>query len=122
MAYGFVYVLMNESMPGIYKIGFTTKHPKARMEELSRATSCPTPFELLAYFGTPQPYVAEQGIHEALEAQRVNPGREFFQATLFDIQCQLRCWADPHEDCFFTVLLEHLVDKEMMQFEIGRNS
>jgi len=91
-------------------------------EELSRATSCPTPFEMLAYFGSPQPFVAEQGIHESLAAQRVNPGREFFEATLFDIQCQLRYWADPQEDCFYSVLLDYLVDREMMDFESGRKS
>lgn len=80
--YGFIYVLCNESMPGIYKIGFTMGHPKARMEQLSSATACPTPFEMLACFGTEDPRQVEQAIHGHLRHFRVNSSREFFQCEL----------------------------------------
>jgi hypothetical protein len=78
MEHGFIYVLGNQSMPKIYKIGFTTKHPNARINELSRATACPTPFELLAYFGCENPQRIEKEIHDRLARFRVNRAREFF--------------------------------------------
>lgn len=85
MSYGFVYALSNPSMPGIYKIGFTTKHPKDRMEELSKATACPTPFELMAYIGCENPQAVEGAMHEAWKDSRVNSSREFFRITAAQI-------------------------------------
>ena len=41
---GFVYVLSNASMPGLIKVGMTTKVPDGRAKELSSDTSTPTPF------------------------------------------------------------------------------
>lgn len=76
--FGFVYVLSNASMPNTYKIGFTTKHPRARIDELSKSTGCPTPFELLTYIGCASPQVVEQRIHRALDQYRLAKNREFF--------------------------------------------
>lgn len=85
MAYGFVYVLRNDSMPGIYKIGHTLRHPKERMAELARATACPTPFLLVAYFGCVNPEAVEREIHSVLAAYRVNDAREFFAVSPTDL-------------------------------------
>ena len=35
---GFVYVMSNKSMPGIVKVGMSTKMPEERAKELSSAT------------------------------------------------------------------------------------
>lgn len=78
--YGFVYVLGNFYMPDVYKIGFTTNHPKVRLDQLSSATGCPAPFDLYACFGTPNPKLVEQQIHDRLSEYRINPVREFFNA------------------------------------------
>lgn len=95
--YGFVYVLANESMPGIYKIGFTAGHPAIRIAQLSSATSCPTPFTMLAAFGCENPSEVESEIHEELAEFRVNRSREFFKARLSVIRDAIR----PHSDPFF---------------------
>ncbi|MDC0850100.1 GIY-YIG nuclease family protein [Pseudomonas aeruginosa] len=39
--YGFVYVLTSPAMPGLYKVGATTRSPRQRAEELSRGTGVP---------------------------------------------------------------------------------
>jgi hypothetical protein len=55
------------------------------MEELSRATACPTPFELLAYLGCENPNWIEEQIHRHLDKYRVNSAREFFRAPVSEI-------------------------------------
>jgi hypothetical protein len=92
MAYGFVYFLINDSMPGLTKVGMTTKHPSARMDELSSATACPTPFKLLAFFDTPEPHETERAIHDALEEYRVNQSREFFHAPPCELLNEFNKW------------------------------
>lgn len=79
MDYGFVYLLSNPVMPGIYKIGKTERSPYRRCEELSSSTSAPVPFELLAYFEHPEHSKVEKMLHENIFAKhRINPQREFF--------------------------------------------
>lgn len=76
--WGFVYCLFNESMPGLYKIGYTSKSPINRAEELSRATGVPTPFEVYFYIEIKHPDQIEKLIHQRLSAHRQNGSREFF--------------------------------------------
>lgn len=47
---GWVYILSNEYMPGIYKIGMTTNSPEARAKELSSATGVPIHSKLKQLF------------------------------------------------------------------------
>lgn len=112
MAYGFVYFITNPSMPGLTKIGMTTKHPRERMDELSKATACPTPFEMLAFFDSAVPREAEQAIHAALDEYRENPYREFFRVNAENLQDQARQWCDPHDGIVFLRLLNDLVEQE----------
>lgn len=93
--YGFVYFLKNDATPGVYKVGFTTKHPLTRMAELSKATACSVPFDMLGYFDHATPHKIEQIIHKMLHQYRVNPEREFFQAPLQDLQDIARQFGDP---------------------------
>ena len=44
MAAGHVYILLNAAMPGLVKIGSTTRTPAERAKELSQATGFCTPF------------------------------------------------------------------------------
>ncbi|MGE5650931.1 MAG: GIY-YIG nuclease family protein [Bacillota bacterium] len=118
MAHGFVYVLGNDSMPEIYKIGRTDRHPKTRMEELSRVTACPTPFELLAFIGCEDPQWVESEIHKALDDFRVNQAREFFRVDPWWIQDLLRQYGDPATDVFYDVFLDWEVERYQSKEEL----
>jgi hypothetical protein len=79
--YGFVYCMSNQSMPGLYKIGYTTKPPLLRAFELSSATGVPEPFDVLFYLETINPQEIERLIHQELDDYRPSQSREFFSAN-----------------------------------------
>lgn len=95
MAYGFVYILANEAMPNIYKVGFTEKSPTARAVELSRSTGVPLPFELVCYGEFEDCQAAEKEIHEEYAHKRVNHSREFFYGPLADLYEHLERYMAP---------------------------
>lgn len=80
-AVGFTYVLTNSAMPGLVKIGFTTRMPEERVEEL-QGTAVPVPFVLEAYWSTSTPVEDEVAVHDLLGAQRESRRREFFRMSL----------------------------------------
>jgi hypothetical protein len=74
----FVYILTNEAMPGLVKIGMTTTPVESRMLGLD-TTGVPLPFE--CYYAarvTDMPRV-EKALHEAFGDHRVRKSREFFR-------------------------------------------
>jgi hypothetical protein len=79
---GYIYALINYSMPGLIKIGRTTRAPGERGTELSAATGVPTPFVLLFDVLVPDAEAAEAQVHRILEQRgyRVADNREFFTA------------------------------------------
>lgn len=79
--YGFVYVLRNECMPGIYKIGMTDRAPSTRCNEISCATAAPLPFEIVCFAEVMNPREVERDLHQAFGAKRLSPDREFFALT-----------------------------------------
>lgn len=103
--HGFVYVLGNESMPSVYKIGHTKFHPAIRAAQLSSATGCPTAFEVLAYFASEDAFSDEVAMHKDLSEYRVNGRREFFNAPpdLILAACQKHSFF-PHDAAFFRPL------------------
>lgn len=82
---GYVYVLGNMYMPGIYKIGMTKRSPHSRAEELSTSTAAPFPFDVLYYALTRDARSIEKWVHEYFAAGRVSPNREFFHSDLDEI-------------------------------------
>jgi hypothetical protein len=90
MAYGFVYVLSNISMPGMYKIGCTEYSPTRRANEISAATGVPLPFSVVCYLEVSNCRAAETEIHGRLRGQRVNRNREFFRGPITSIVDALR--------------------------------
>lgn len=83
---GYVYVLINPSLPDCVKIGKTTRDTATRAAELSAATGVPTPFIVVyeAYFQDCD--CAESFIHAHLESKdvRLAQNREFFSITPSD--------------------------------------
>ncbi|CAM4136905.1 GIY-YIG nuclease family protein [Roseateles saccharophilus] len=74
-----VYVLTNEAMPGLVKIGRTSDDVSTRVANLSAATGVPLPFE--CYFAAEVKDCAklEKVLHQLFSENRVNPRREFFK-------------------------------------------
>lgn len=76
---GIVYLLTNECMPGIVKIGMTSREDMdARLRELY-TTGVPLPFDCVYACKVDCFKELEQALHEAFEPQRINPNREFFR-------------------------------------------
>lgn len=76
---GFVYILSNSAMPGIYKIGITMRDDiQSRLRELF-TTSVPVPFECEYACRVSDCKKVESAIHFAFDPERVNPQREFFK-------------------------------------------
>lgn len=78
---GYLYLMMNLSMPGLVKIGMTTRTPAERVRELGSATGVPTPFVVAYEIFVEDCHRAERRIHEILDPFRVSENREFFRIT-----------------------------------------
>lgn len=84
MSKGYVYILSNVSMPGMVKIGKTTRDPNQRAAALYQ-TGVPTPFSLFACVYSPDCDALERDMHLRLDRQRVSPDREFFKVPLDEV-------------------------------------
>ena len=76
-----VYVLTNQAMPGIVKIGMTERDDvQRRMNELY-STGVPLPFQCVIARQIEDREAArvESALHIAFDPHRINPSREFFQ-------------------------------------------
>ena len=80
MAGGYVYVLVNEAMPSLIKVGKTTATVNDRAQSLSSATGVPSSFNILKAYAVEDCDAAEAFAHRILERAvgRPNPNREFF--------------------------------------------
>jgi hypothetical protein len=76
---GIVYVLTNEAMPGLVKIGMTDDtDPSAGMEPLFSA-KVPLPFAVAFACRVENALEVERSLHVAFEPQRIDATREFFR-------------------------------------------
>ena len=74
-----MYVLTNPEMPGLVKIGRTSrKEVQQRLVELY-STGVPVPFECEYAARVSDEAVVEKAFHTAFEPYRINPNREFFR-------------------------------------------
>lgn len=87
MSAGYIYVLINPAMPGLAKVGKTTRTSKERQLELSSATGVPSPFILAYEHPVANCHAAESWVHAELDRRgyRASESREFFTAPLHEI-------------------------------------
>jgi hypothetical protein len=78
-----VYVLVNKSIPGICKIGMTTKTVPERVKEINSATGVITPWFPVYKHKCVNAREVERDTHVKLEqlGYRVNPNREGFEVS-----------------------------------------
>jgi hypothetical protein len=74
-----VYILTNESMPDLVKIGITDNLER-RIRELDN-TSTPLPFECFYAVEVQNASAIEKKIHEGLDDKRIRQNREFFETS-----------------------------------------
>lgn len=90
---GFIYILRCPAMPGLLKIGMTTRKPEDRVRKLSSSTAAPAPFELVKAFQVSGDVLGiERAIHADLA--HVRSGRsEFFSISESEAlsACSSRC-------------------------------
>ena len=77
-----VYVLENDSQPGLLKIGYTKLTPDARAKQISNATGVPLPYKVAWAYRCFNGELLEGEVHHALKNYRVNNQREFFSIDL----------------------------------------
>lgn len=74
-----IYILTNEAMPGLIKIGMTTDNVGARIGQLSSASGVPLAFECYFAAEVGDGVRLERTLHQLFSEHRVNPKREFFR-------------------------------------------
>lgn len=82
---GYVYVLSNESMPGIVKIGRSVSGGKGRAKAIYQ-TGVPEPFIVEFEILTDDCKRLEKTVHERMADARVSGRREFFRVSPLDAE------------------------------------
>ena len=80
----YVYILENDTMPGLVKIGFTKNKPSERVKQINAATGVALDFNVKYQYPCFNAHDLEKEIHIYLEAEgfRVNKKKEFFNITV----------------------------------------
>ena len=90
---GYVYILTNSSMPGLIKVGRTSRDVDLRAAELWQ-TGVPTKFEIYASEKTCDCVQLEAFAHGDLRKHRLNKSREFFRIEPEEAHERLRFWVE----------------------------
>jgi hypothetical protein len=123
MTKGYVYILTNEAMPGLVKIGKTTRDPASRAVELHQ-TGVPFPFVVAESVVAPDCHDLERYIHSTLDEFRVRPDREFFRCDLNTarqalIDCHLEhveFWLDDYLPDHKPIRSEFVLDESVTEY------
>jgi hypothetical protein len=78
---GFVYCIANDAMPGLVKIGATTRDPEDRLDEARHATWAPSCFRITAQAAVDDAFGTERVLHALLAPRRFEARREFFRLS-----------------------------------------
>lgn len=116
---GIVYILINESMPGYVKIGFTEGELVRRIKELDN-TSLPLPFECFYAARVVDCKKVERNIHDAFLDQRVRRNREFFEIDPERVKSALKLVEVQDVTPVENELIDSKDDKEAINKKRGR--
>lgn len=105
---GYVYILKNQAMPGLLKIGRSANGAKMRANQLY-TTGVPVPFEIAFETYSHDCEALEKELHWRLQNSRCSDNREFFKVSEFDaIQCLMGAQAE-----MYHLVLSHEGYKEL---------
>lgn len=99
---GWVYVITNKAMPGLIKVGYSTKDPVLRAGELG-GTGVPHAYEVAFDALVEQPRDVEQRVH--LKLTHVREGKEWFRCDIATAVFEIR-------KCAGVILNENVRDTE----------
>ena len=95
----YIYVLTNETMPGLVKIGFTKNRPTDRVKQINSATGVAEDFIVEYQYPCFNAHDLEKEIHRYLEAHglRHNKKKEFFNTTLLEAVAVIEKLGEPYK-------------------------
>ena len=94
-----IYILSNETMPGLVKIGFTKNKPSERVKQINSATGVPLDFKVEWAYPCFNAHDLEKEIHYYLEEEgfRVNKKKEFFNISLEQARSVVERIGEPYK-------------------------
>jgi len=84
---GFVYIMSNQAMEGVLKVGFSLKDPAIRSAELD-STGLPFRWQVEYFVFVDDPYTVEQQVHSELNYCHVS--KEFFKLEITSAIVEIR--------------------------------
>ncbi|WP_308775891.1 GIY-YIG nuclease family protein [uncultured Bilophila sp.] len=116
---GWVYIITNEAMPGLIKIGYTDRDPEIRAKELN-GTGNPFKYKVLYAALVENPKECEQKIHTLLKENRVD--KEWFSSNpyeaIFNIRYEIEILYNYYSEEYLTTVTIAALKKQ----ENGYNS
>ena len=94
---GWVYVIANDAMPGILKVGYTTKDSFRRAKQLG-GSGVPHVFQVMYEAYVEYPRTVEQATHEMLMSKR--EGKEWFRCSKEEAIAAIRACAGYRPSAF----------------------
>ena len=94
-----IYILSNETMPGLVKIGFTKNKPSERVKQINAATGVALDFKVEWAYPCFNAHDLEKEIHYYLEGEgfRVNKKKEFFNISLEQARSVVERIGEPYK-------------------------
>lgn len=94
---GVVYVITNRAMPGLVKVGFSTRDSRTRAKELNH-TGVPFEYKVVFEMETHAPQRVEREVHRTLREHR--QGKEWFRCSVAIAVSAIRdaCTGVPQSD------------------------
>lgn len=110
---GIIYILVNEFMPNLVKIGITERSVEQRIKELDN-TNTPVPFQCVFAAEVNDIVNVEKLIHTTFEDKRIRKNREFFRVSPHQVEAAIKLSqireVTPKED-----VVNELSDKEALK-------